>query len=87
MIRLIVLALIFFLIIKSIKIVKESERLVVFRLGRFFKIAGPGFVIVIPVVDRCAKINLEEKIPGWQTLPEMEFRERLKAIAKEAILK
>ena len=87
MIRLILFALIIFFVFKSIKVMKESERLVVFRLGRFLNITGPGIVVIIPVIDRGVKINLEEKIPEWRTLTEMEFKERLKAIAKGAILK
>jgi regulator of protease activity HflC (stomatin/prohibitin superfamily) len=65
---------------------KESERLVVFRLGRFLNITGSGMVVIIPVIDRGVKISLEEKIPEWQSLTEMKFRERLKTIAKERII-
>jgi len=42
----------------TIKIVTEYERLVVFRLGKFHKIKGPGLVIVIPMVDRVMKVGL-----------------------------
>ena len=86
MIRLIFFVLIIFFFFKSIKVVKTSERLVIFRLGRFSNITGPGIVVIIPVIDRGVKINIEEKIPEWRTLTEMEFRERLKTIAKERIV-
>ncbi|RPI79534.1 MAG: hypothetical protein EHM45_02620 [Desulfobacteraceae bacterium] len=86
MIRLILFALIIFFFFKSIKAVKGSERLVVFRLGRFSNITGPGIVVIIPLIDRGVKINIEERIPGWQSLTEMEFRERLKTLAKEKIV-
>ncbi len=42
----------------TIKIVTEYERLVVFRLGKFFKVKGPGLVFIIPGVDRPVKIGL-----------------------------
>ncbi|HED24321.1 MAG TPA: slipin family protein [Firmicutes bacterium] len=42
----------------AIKIVREYERLVVFRLGRLIGEKGPGLVFVIPVVDRTVRISL-----------------------------
>ncbi len=48
-----------FILISSIKIVKEYERAVVFRLGRLLKSAkGPGIIIIIPVIDRWVRVNL-----------------------------
>jgi regulator of protease activity HflC (stomatin/prohibitin superfamily) len=41
-----------------IKIVTEYERLVVFRLGKFYKVKGPGLVIIIPGIDRPVKVGL-----------------------------
>lgn len=41
-----------------LKIVTEYERLVVFRLGKFFKVKGPGLVIIIPGIDRPVKVGL-----------------------------
>jgi regulator of protease activity HflC (stomatin/prohibitin superfamily) len=46
-------------LIASIKIVKEYERAVVFRLGRLLKAPkGPGIIIIIPVIDRWVRVNL-----------------------------
>ncbi len=48
-----------FILVASIKIVKEYERAVVFRLGRLMKSAkGPGIIIIIPVIDRWVRVNL-----------------------------
>ncbi len=41
-----------------LKIVTEYERLVVFRLGKFFKVKGPGLVVIIPGIDRPVKVGL-----------------------------
>ncbi len=47
------------LLIASIKIVKEYERAVVFRLGRLLKAPkGPGIILIIPVIDRWVRVNL-----------------------------
>jgi regulator of protease activity HflC (stomatin/prohibitin superfamily) len=44
----------------SIKIVREYNRLVVFRLGRLLGVKGPGLVILIPLVDRAVSVDLRE---------------------------
>lgn len=45
----------------SIKIVKEYERIVNFRLGKAQAEKGPGIVIVIPGVDRPVRVDLRER--------------------------
>jgi regulator of protease activity HflC (stomatin/prohibitin superfamily) len=42
----------------SIRVVREYERLVVFRLGRLIGEKGPGLVLLIPIVDRAVKVGL-----------------------------
>jgi regulator of protease activity HflC (stomatin/prohibitin superfamily) len=49
-------AIFLIILLSSLKIVREYERLVVFRFGRFFKVKGPGFVVIIPGVDQVTKI-------------------------------
>jgi regulator of protease activity HflC (stomatin/prohibitin superfamily) len=43
---------------QAIKIVKEYERGVIFRLGRVVGAKGPGLIILIPIVDRMVKVSL-----------------------------
>jgi len=42
----------------SVRILREYERAVVFRLGRLLGAKGPGLVILIPAVDRMVKVDL-----------------------------
>ena len=42
----------------AIRVVREYERLVVFRLGRLIGGRGPGLVLLIPLVDRAVKVGL-----------------------------
>ena len=42
----------------SIRVVREYERVVVFRLGRLIGAKGPGIVIVLPIIDRVVTIDL-----------------------------
>jgi len=50
--------IILIILASSIKVVREYERVVVFRLGRLLGAKGPGVVIVLPVIDRIRKIDL-----------------------------
>ncbi len=45
----------------TIKIIREYERLVVFRLGRLIGAKGPGVVFIFPLVNRVNKIDLRER--------------------------
>jgi regulator of protease activity HflC (stomatin/prohibitin superfamily) len=74
----ILLVLIIVILAASLKVVKEYERMAVFRLGRFVNIVGPGLVLLIPGVDKGVKVNVKEKIPGWQTLSQKDLEERIK---------
>ncbi len=42
----------------SVRVVREYERLVVFRLGRLIGEKGPGLILLIPVVDTAVKVGL-----------------------------
>jgi regulator of protease activity HflC (stomatin/prohibitin superfamily) len=54
----VVVALVAFIISNSVKILIEYERGVVFRLGRFAGVKGPGLRFIIPVVDKLIKVSL-----------------------------
>ncbi|HZW58742.1 MAG TPA: slipin family protein [Woeseiaceae bacterium] len=51
-------ALIVVILFNTIKIMKEYERAVVFFLGRFQKVKGPGLIILIPFVQTMTKVDL-----------------------------
>ena len=50
--------ILFLIIVNAIKILKEYERGVVFRLGRLIGAKGPGIFILIPIVDKMVKVDL-----------------------------
>lgn len=55
---LVAIAFILILLPMIIKILREYERAVVFRLGRFLKIKGPGMIILLPGIDTMERIDL-----------------------------
>ena len=52
------LVLVVIAIISGIKILKEYERAVVFRLGRMVGARGPGMVYIIPIVEKMVRMDL-----------------------------
>ena len=57
----IIVIIVFFVIIilaNALKVLPEYERGVVFRLGRFAGIKGPGLVIIIPFIDKLVRVSL-----------------------------
>jgi len=50
--------IIILVMMSAVKILKEYERGVIFTLGRYWKVLGPGLIIVIPVVQQMARIDL-----------------------------
>jgi len=52
------LIIVVFLLISGVKIIKEYERAVIFRLGRMVDPRGPGIIYVIPVVEKMSRMDL-----------------------------
>jgi regulator of protease activity HflC (stomatin/prohibitin superfamily) len=54
----IVLTFLVLFLFSAIKILREYERGVVFLLGRFWKVKGPGFIIIIPLIQQMVRVDL-----------------------------
>ena len=54
----IVTVLVIAFLASAIRILREYERGVVFMLGRFWKVKGPGFIIIIPLVQQMVRVDL-----------------------------
>jgi regulator of protease activity HflC (stomatin/prohibitin superfamily) len=50
--------LVLVLLFSMIRILREYERAVVFRLGRLIGVKGPGLIILIPFIDKMVKVSL-----------------------------
>jgi len=57
----VVVVLLLLILPNAIKIVPEYQRLVLFRLGRCIGTRGPGFILIIPIVDRVVRVDLREQ--------------------------
>lgn len=50
------------LVLSSIRILREYQRGVVFMLGRFWKVKGPGLIIVLPVIQQMVRVDLRTRV-------------------------
>jgi len=53
-----VLLFVFGLLFLALKILREYQRAVVFFLGRFQKVKGPGLIIIIPIIQQMVRVDL-----------------------------
>jgi regulator of protease activity HflC (stomatin/prohibitin superfamily) len=81
---LVAILLVLFLI-SAIKVIREYERAVVFRLGRLFPHPkGPGLIVLIPIVDRMVKVDLRTitlTIPPQEVITKDNVPARVNAVA------
>lgn len=61
-IGLILILMLIFFAASALTVVYEYQRAVVFQLGRFWKVKGPGLVVVVPFVQRKVKIDLRTQV-------------------------
>jgi regulator of protease activity HflC (stomatin/prohibitin superfamily) len=81
-----VLPLLFVLFfINGVYRIRDYERFAVFRAGRFFRVMGPGWVFLIPLVDKKKRINLNRHIPGWNRMSREELAVKVRAFALETM--
>ena len=68
-----VIALIVLLVVSSLRILREYERGVVFMLGRFWKVKGPGMIIVLPIIQTMERVDLRTRV---MDVPEQDVISR-----------
>jgi len=52
------ISILLILLISAFRILREYERGVIFMLGRFYKVKGPGLIIVIPLIQQMERVDL-----------------------------
>ncbi|HZA57639.1 MAG TPA: slipin family protein [Solirubrobacterales bacterium] len=83
----IVVVVVFFLLFflgSAIRILREYERGVIFRLGRLIAQKGPGLILLIPVIDRMVRVDLRTvtlNIPPQEVITRDNVPARVNAVA------
>jgi regulator of protease activity HflC (stomatin/prohibitin superfamily) len=80
------LLLVFVLIVlaSSIRILREYERGVIFRLGRLIAQKGPGLILLIPIIDRMVRVDLRTvtlTVPPQEVITKDNVTVRVNAVA------
>src|SRR5689334_23811216 len=68
----------------SVRILREYERGVIFRLGRLIAQKGPGLIFLIPIVDRMVRIDLRTvtlTVPPQEVITKDNVTVRVTAVA------
>ncbi len=79
----ILLAIVGVLLINSIKVLREYQRGVVFQLGRFWKVKGPGLVVVIPILQTMDRVDLRTvvmDVPGQDVISRDNVSVKVNAV-------
>ena len=58
----VVLAVVGLVLVSSFKILREYERGVIFMLGRFWRVKGPGLILVVPLVQQMVRVDLRTRV-------------------------
>src|SRR3981081_3811173 len=81
----VVVFLVILFLISAIKVAREYERGIVFRLGRLFpEPKGPGLFLLIPVVDRMGRVHLRTitlNLPPQEVITKDNVPVRVNAVA------
>ncbi len=73
----------------SIRIAKEYERAVIFRLGRFVGVKGPGLFFLIPIIDKMEKTDLRiitQDVPPQEVITKDNVPVRIDAVVYYKII-
>jgi regulator of protease activity HflC (stomatin/prohibitin superfamily) len=79
----IVLVILLLLIFSAINILREYERGVIFALGRFWKVKGPGLILVVPFFQQMARVQLRTvvmDVPSQDVISKDNVSVRVSAV-------
>jgi regulator of protease activity HflC (stomatin/prohibitin superfamily) len=78
-----------FILLNAIRILREYERGVIFRLGRVVGIKGPGLILLIPLIDRMVKVSLRTvtmDVPPQDVITRDNVTVRVNAVVYFAVM-
>lgn len=79
----VVVVILLLVIINAIKVLREYQRGVIFTLGRFTKVKGPGLIFVIPVIQQMVRVDLRivtMDVPGQDVISRDNVSVKVNAV-------
>jgi regulator of protease activity HflC (stomatin/prohibitin superfamily) len=68
-------------VLLAVRVVPETERFIVFRLGKLYGVLEPGLRWVLPGLDQVIRVDLNGALPNWQSLSEPDLQAQLRQLA------
>lgn len=85
-----ILGFIAFIVLVGLRVISQYEKAVVFRLGKYIGIKGPGLIYLIPIFDRMVKVSLRTvtmEIPSQKIITKDNVSIDIAAVAYYKIIK
>ena len=79
----VVVVILLLVVINAIKVLREYQRGVIFTLGRFTKVKGPGLIFVIPVIQQMVRVDLRivtMDVPGQDVISRDNVSVKVNAV-------
>src|SRR3954454_17712280 len=80
----VIAVIVLILLSSAIRILREYERGVIFRLGRVIAQKGPGLILLIPIIDRMVRVDLRTvtlTVPPQEVITKDNVTVRVNAVA------
>jgi regulator of protease activity HflC (stomatin/prohibitin superfamily) len=80
----IAVVIVFILLASSVRVLREYERGVIFRLGRLIAQKGPGLILLIPIIDKMVRVDLRTvtlNVPPQEVITKDNVTVRVTAVA------
>jgi len=81
---LIALAIAFVVFTQVIKVIYETERAVVFVLGRFWRVKGPGLIVLVPIIQTMVRVRIQTvtlDVPPQDVITQDNVTVKVNAVA------
>src|SRR6187401_58692 len=85
----VVVLFVLFFLGSAVRILREYERGVIFRLGRLIAQKGPGLILLIPFIDQMVRVDLRTitlNVPPQEVIPKDNVTVRVNAVAYFRVL-
>lgn len=79
-------ALVIFYVLNGIKIVSQSETIIIERLGKYHRTLAPGFNVILPVIDRAKEFSVRMRRGTIGTSRVIDLREQVFDFDKQSVI-
>ena len=73
----IIFGVFFVQILRSVRVVREGQRMTLLRLGKFNNLLSPGLHIIVPFIEKTSVIDLNAEMPGYKGLSSEQIGDKI----------